>query len=165
MEIWILRHAMAEERATSGRDADRALTPEGVKRAERVARGLSRLEPELDWVMTSPYRRAKETAAPAARALKLEKKTRETAALEPGADPEDILQELRAARVRGALLVGHQPHLGFLVSRLLSGRPNVEVPLKKASLVWVSWEGGETGELRALIPPKILEGLSGMAGR
>lgn len=160
MEIWILRHAMAEDRAPSGRDADRSLTPEGVERAKTVAQGLKRLEPEIDCVMTSSYRRALETAAPAARALRLEK--RETSALEPSADPEDILEELRAAGVRGALLVGHQPHLGFLISRLLSGRPDVEVPLKKAALVWLTWEGGKTAELRALIPPKVLERLSGL---
>ena len=153
---------MAEDRAPSGRDADRSLTPEGVERAKTVAQGLKRLEPEIDSVMTSPYRRARETAAPAARALRLEKAMRETSALEPTADPEDILEELRAAGVRGALLVGHQPHLGLLISRLLSGRPEVEVPLKKAALVWLTWEGGKTAELRALIPPKVLERLSGL---
>jgi phosphohistidine phosphatase len=162
VEIWILRHASAEDRARSGRDADRSLTAEGAERANTVAKGLKRLEPQLDCVLTSPYRRARETADPAARALGLEKALRETSALEPTADPEDILGELRSAGVRGALLVGHQPHLGFLVSRLLSGRPDVEVPLQKAALVWLSWEGDGTAELWALIPPKVLERLAGL---
>jgi hypothetical protein len=42
MDVWILRHAKAEDRAPSGRDADRALTPDGKRRADTVGRGASR---------------------------------------------------------------------------------------------------------------------------
>src|ERR1700686_4214330 len=76
MDIWLLRHAVAEEVSASGRDADRALTPDGLRRAERVARGLAALEPSIDLVLTSPYRRARQTAEPAARALGLARQFR-----------------------------------------------------------------------------------------
>lgn len=161
MEIWLLRHAVAEDRAASGDDADRALTPEGRRRAQSVARSLGRLEPEIQRVLTSPYRRARETAEPAAQALGLGDALRETSALEPTADPESILEELRAEPLRGALLVGHQPHLGDLLGLLVARRAKMEFHLRKASLAWVTWDGREAGELRALIPAKVLERLAG----
>ncbi|MGH9399001.1 MAG: phosphohistidine phosphatase SixA [Thermoanaerobaculia bacterium] len=155
MDIWLLRHAAAEEVSTTGRDADRELTPDGARRAERVARGLAALEPAIDLVLTSPYRRARQTAERAARALGLEKNLRETRALEPGRDPRDILEELRAEQGAGVLLVGHEPQLGTLLGILVAGG-QAAFPLKKAMAAWVAAEGGE-GTLKALLPARVLE--------
>jgi phosphohistidine phosphatase len=156
MEIWLLRHAAAEDRAPSGRDADRTLTDDGHRRAREVGRGLARLEPEIVLVLTSPYARARQTAEAAARALKLEHNVRETRSLEPGADPEEVLGEVRAEGLASVLLVGHEPHMGTLLGRLVSGRPGTAIPMKKAALARVSWAGTGAGELRALLPPKVL---------
>ena len=81
----MLRHAVAEDAAPSGRDADRKLTPEGAARASAVARGLAGMASGIEAVLSSPYRRAKETAAPAAKALGLP--VTESRALEPGHSP------------------------------------------------------------------------------
>ena len=159
MEVWLLRHAAAEERSESGRDADRALTPEGEKRARAVACGLAALEPSIELVLTSPYRRARETADLAARALGLSRRLRESRALEPGRDPQEVLEEIRAEPAAGILLVGHEPHLGMLLGRLVTGRPLLTLPLKKAAVARVEWDGTGAGELRALLPPRILERL------
>src|SRR5215831_17452025 len=106
MEIWLLRHAAAEDRSSSGRDSDRTLTEDGHKRAREVARGLAALEPGIELVLTSPYARARQTAEPAARALKLSAKLRESRALEPDRDPSEILEEIQAEGVGSVLLVG-----------------------------------------------------------
>jgi phosphohistidine phosphatase len=156
MEVWLLRHAAAEARAPSGRDADRALTAEGIERARRVARGLAALAPEIGLVLTSPYRRARQTAEPAARALGLDGKLRESRALEPGRDPSEILEEI-AQLEESVLLVGHEPHLGVLLGRLVSGGRGLEIPLKKAAVARVELEDGNRGALRALLPAKVLE--------
>src|SRR5437870_3949081 len=63
MDVWILRHAKAEESAASGRDEDRALTRGGTRRAAAVARGLAALEPEIEAILTPPYPPAREAAA------------------------------------------------------------------------------------------------------
>ena len=160
MEIWLLRHAAAEDRSDSGRDADRTLTEDGHKRAREVARGLASLEPGIELILTSPYSRARQTAEPVARALKLTSKVRETAALEPGRDPHEILEEIVGEKVESVLLVGHEPHLGALLGRLIAGRPGLEVPMKKAALARLSWPGSGQAALRALLPPRILERLS-----
>ncbi len=156
MEIWLLRHAAAEDRASSGRDADRTLTEDGHKRAREVARGLAALEPAIELVLTSPYARARQTADPAARALKLSGRLRETSALEPDRDPDEVLGELRSEKVESVLLVGHEPHMGALLGRLVFGRAGHAIPMKKAAVARVSWEGSGAGSLRALMPPKLL---------
>ena len=156
MEIWLLRHAAAEERASSGRDADRTLTDDGHRRAREVARGLAALEPGIELVMTSPYARARQTAEPAARALKLSRGLRESAALEPDRDPDEILDELRSEKVESVLLVGHEPHMGALLGRLVYGRGGHPIPMKKAAVARVAWVGSGPGTLRALLPPKVL---------
>ncbi len=155
MDLWLFRHAVAEDRAQSGWDPDRALTPDGLRRAQAVARGLAALERAIERVISSPYRRALQSARPAAEALGL--RVTESDALEPDRDPEEILREV-AAEGSHALLVGHQPHLGSLLGLLLAG-PRVEIPMKKASIARVSIDGRWSGTLRAYLPPGILETL------
>jgi phosphohistidine phosphatase len=158
VEIWLLRHAMAEDRAASGRDADRTLTSDGKARAEAVAKGLAKLDPGIAAVITSPYKRARQTAEPAARELNLASRIRESEALEPSADPERILEELDAEELPSVLLVGHQPHLGALLGRLVGGS-GLEIPLKKAAVARIELSGRRSGELRALLPARVLEKL------
>ena len=157
MELWLLRHAAAEDRSPSGRDEDRSLTKEGAERAQAVARGLAALEPGIELVLTSPYLRARQTAEPAVEELGLEKSFRDSRALEPGSDPEEILGEAEAEGHDSVLLVGHQPHLGILLGRLVCGTPGSEIPLKKAAVARVSLEKGRRGSLKALLPAKVLE--------
>ena len=165
MEVWLLRHAAAEETAESGRDADRTLTADGEARARAVAKGLASLEPEIAVVLTSPYRRARQTAEPAAKALGLARDLRVTRALEPGRDPQEILDEVRAEGTSGVLLVGHEPHLGALLGRLVAGRPALTLPLKKAAVARVDWDGTGAGALRLLLPAAVLERLGSGRGR
>jgi len=156
MEIWLLRHAAAEERSSSGRDADRTLTEDGHKRAREVARGLAALETGITLVLSSPFARARQTAEPVARALKLSSHLRETSSLEPDSDPEEILAEVRSEKADAVLLVGHEPHLGALLGRLVFGKPGFSIPMKKASVARLSWEGSGPAALRALLPARVL---------
>jgi phosphohistidine phosphatase len=153
VDIWLLRHAAAEDESRSGRDADRALTPEGLARAKAVARGLALLEPSISRVISSPYLRARQTAEAAAGALGIAEVS-QSRALEPEAEPEEILNELGGSD-GDALLVGHQPQLGALLGRLIGG--DSEVPLSKAAIAQVTLTGRWSGALRAYLPPAVLE--------
>jgi len=155
-----MRHAAAEERASSGRDADRTLSEDGHRRAREVARGLAELEPGIQLILTSPYARARQTAEPVARALRLSGRLRETQALEPASDPEEILDEIRSEKVEGVLLVGHEPHLGNLLGRLVAGHAGLEIPMRKAAVARLSWSGSGQAMLRALLPSKVLARLA-----
>ncbi len=159
MELWLLRHAAAEDRAATGRDEDRELTAEGARRAREVARGLARMNPGIDLVLTSPLRRARQTAEPVVEALGLGKSFRQTRALEPDREPEEILEEVEAEGHDAVLLVGHEPHLGVLLGSLVTGPSGVEIPMKKAAIARVELQGRRRGALRALLPAKVLEEL------
>lgn len=158
MDLWLLRHAAAHDRAKSGRDEDRALTSDGVRRAREVAAGLASLDPGIEAVLSSPYRRALETAEPAAAALRLGK-VAILPALEPFGGAAGVVAALAARKQHALLLVGHQPLLGALVGLLVFGDERREVPLRKAGVARISWEPRGAGRLEALFPPKVLSRL------
>lgn len=163
MIIHLLRHAEAEDVSPTGRDADRRLTDDGRRRMKTVAKAIAKLDPAYDAILVSPLLRARETAEPVAEACGHRKPLVETRALAPNAAPVDVLHELARLGPETALLVGHQPHFGRLFGLLLSGRPDLEIPMKKAG--FAAFEAGSDpslgrAELRFYLPPKLLEDLS-----
>ncbi len=61
MDLYLVRHATAEDRAETG-DDERALTEEGKAKMIRATRGLAKLKVRPDLILASPLRRARETA-------------------------------------------------------------------------------------------------------
>lgn len=163
MILHVLRHAEAEDVAPSGRDADRRLTEDGKRRMKAVAKAVAALDPGYDTILVSHLVRARETAEAVAEACGFRGELVETKHLGPNADPEELLHELARRKPRSVLVVGHQPHLGRLLGLLLTGRRDMEIPMKKASLSGL--EVGEDpsmgrAELKFHLPPKILELIS-----
>lgn len=159
MEIWILRHAKAEEGGPGMRDEERALTPGARERMRAAARTIARLEPGFQAIWTSPLKRARQTAEPVARALDQEEDLIETDALAPDADPSEILKEIQKRRMERVLLVGHMPHLGKLLGYLITGRAGTVVEMKKGALARVAIEGKTPtlpGTLTLLLTSKAL---------
>src|SRR5881296_3750904 len=95
MEIYILRHGIAEEASHGMRDADRALTPEGASKLLQVLRRARAVDVEPSLILTSPYRRARETAEIAAKSLRGESTLLETPALTPESSPEAVWEAIR----------------------------------------------------------------------
>lgn len=69
MELLIIRHGLPIRVEGLGGPADPGLAPEGVAQAEALT---ARWAPQVDAVVSSPMRRARETAAPLADALAVE---------------------------------------------------------------------------------------------
>ena len=160
MELYLLRHATAEDRAASGRDADRKLTKEGLDKLRRVSKFAAAAGVRPSLVLTSPYARAVETASAAARVLKYEGDLVKTSHLEPGAKPQDVWNEVRSHRGQeSVLLVGHEPLFSALASWML-GSTRVSVDFRKAALLRIDFEslGAEPrGALRWMITPKLAD--------
>ena len=138
--LYLLRHGIAEEHRPGLADADRALTADGVRKTELAAAGMKRLGLSPDRILTSPLRRARETAEIVAAELCPELEIQIFAPLGTGATPEDLLSRLRQpSGPSGVFLVGHQPQLGMLASYLLTGTEGlVPLPFKKAGMAAVS---------------------------
>jgi phosphohistidine phosphatase len=150
MDLILWRHAEAEE---DGPDLERRLTPKGRKQAKRVAAWLLQRLPSKIAVLSSPARRARQTAD----ALELRAKLVEE--LAPGAGVGDVLEAADWPRRKSAVLVvGHQPTLGCVAGYLVSGSP-VEWSIKKGGLWWLSYRvrGGESQVVvRAVIAPDLV---------
>ena len=138
MELYLLRHAIAVERGTSGYadDSLRPLTREGRRKMQVAAIGMKRLELVFDGLVSSPYARARETAEIVAGRFRLGRKLRFSEHLQPAGNARLLLLELkRLTRARGRwLLVGHEPDLSRLAAKLMGGSPSLGLKLKKGAL-------------------------------
>jgi phosphohistidine phosphatase len=156
MEIYVLRHGEAEERDTGLADRDRKLTAKGKRDLKAVLKVARKAGVAPDLILTSPLRRAQETAAIAAEVLGC-KRVVETRNLLPGAGPELVWKEICTDhKVENILLAGHQPHLGSLIGLLLEAP--LMVDLKKGSLVRIETRGKlgpPRGVLKWMITPKM----------
>lgn len=115
MDLWLIRHAIAEDAAVGGDDDRRALTPEGRERFARGVRGLARIGTRFDLLLHSPLLRAQETADLLESVCDGE--TAVTAAL--AREPDDELLAAIDGDVVG--LVGHEPWLSQTLAWLVFG--------------------------------------------
>ena len=136
MELFVIRHAIAEPLGKKNEFSDekRALTDEGRERMREVVNGLAKLGVEFDLILTSPLARAVETAEIVGAAVGLTKKEiKQSNNLAPGASVEHLFAEIKGlAGVEAIALIGHQPDLGGLISRIIqSDRGELSIQLKK----------------------------------
>ena len=158
MEIYILRHGIAEAAHAGMKDADRALTPEGAKKLQPVLRRARGVDVEPSIILTSPYRRARETAKIAVEALRGGGRLVDSPALTPESSPEAVWDEIRAHKGEAqVMIVGHEPLLSAVYAHLL-GEPSVQIDVKKGSLGRIDvdrFSGSPRGVFRWLIYPKL----------
>jgi len=137
MDIYILRHGIAEDGHPGQPDSERALTPEGKKKLRAVLRtaGAAGVSPTL--ILTSPYKRAVQTAQLAAEILNYKGDMLRTHALEPGSRPQSAWEEIRVNKdEQSILLAGHEPLFSALTAYLL-GSPDLPIDFKKGALACV----------------------------
>ena len=144
MELYVLRHAIAEERDSERfpDDSLRPLTDRGREKMRRIAAGIKRLGVEFDEILSSRYVRARQTAEIVAEVYSFRRKIGRIELLEPDRDPKDLIRMLKQKyrKADSLMLVGHEPHLGHLISELLLGKTRLQLTLKKGGLCKVSWD-------------------------
>jgi phosphohistidine phosphatase len=164
MQLLIVRHAPATPRGQDSiPDAARPLTPRGEARFRESARGIARLLPSADVVLSSPLLRARQTAEIAAEAWQGVRVSLETA-LAAG-DLSTLLPLLaRHAKRDVVALFGHEPQLSLLLAHLLGCDFPEAVAFRKggAALVEVADPTVRgAAQLLWLLPPRILRRLGG----
>jgi phosphohistidine phosphatase len=163
MQLLIIRHAIAEDKeafARTGRpDTERPLTKRGQKVMARVAKGLRRQVKSIDVLAASPLVRAAQTAAIVAKEYG-EIAVDTVPALDPESAPAAFAAWLRTQRdAEVVAVVGHEPHLGMLVTWLMSGLRDSHVTLEKAGACLLEIEGqpgARSATLRWLLTPEVL---------
>jgi phosphohistidine phosphatase len=140
MEVYLLRHGIAEEPRSGRPDSERALTDEGREKLRRVLRRARAAGVAPEAIVSSPYRRALETAEAARLELGFKGAVERSAALVPEASPYDAWEELRARRGDTAiLLASHEPLMSSMAAFLLDC-PTLQLEMKKGALVRIDCE-------------------------
>ena len=155
MQLFVIRHAVAQDPEPGGDDAERQLTPSGRAKAVRAIRGLRALDLHFDRVLTSPWRRAMQTAQLLASISHDPPLATELLTQKPNAD----LLALIGASSTATAVVGHEPWLGELAAWLAFGdaKHGDAILIKKCGVLWLEGTPVPGGmQVRAAIPPKLL---------
>jgi phosphohistidine phosphatase len=137
MQIYVLRHAIAEDAAPGQSDSERRLTLQGKKKLRKILSRARTAGVEPDIVLTSPYVRAVETAEIALEQLCADGKVVETEVLTPASNPLAIWEEIRRHQQLGQIiLVGHNPLLSEAICFLI-GACRDAIDLRKGALACV----------------------------
>jgi phosphohistidine phosphatase len=140
MDLYLLRHGIAEEGGTGMADADRALTAEGRRKLRQVLTAACDAKVSLDLIVSSPLKRALQTADVARKTLKYRGEMLKTKALQPGAPVEQVWDEIRDYHDKNCvLLVGHNPLFSYLAAYLLNSS-GMQIDFKKGGLMKISFE-------------------------
>ncbi|MGI9073492.1 MAG: SixA phosphatase family protein [Bryobacteraceae bacterium] len=140
MQVYLLRHGAAEEDRSGLSDADRALTQDGRRKLRQTLQTASQADVRPTLIFTSALKRAIETAEIAQELLGYKGEVLRTEALLPGSSVEGVWGEIRVhANETAIVLVGHNPLFAELPGYLL-GVPELQVDVKKGSLLRIDFE-------------------------
>ncbi len=135
MRLFVLRHAIAEEPRAGKPDSARQLTEPGRAKARRMLAHARSVGVRPASILSSPYRRAAQTAEIACAELQHPHPAIETRSLLPYVSLFDLWEEIRAQAAAGdVMVVGHNPQLSSLTAALLGARSDA-LWLKKSGLV------------------------------
>ena len=168
MELYLVRHAIAEERDARRwpDDRDRPLSDRGRARFERAARGLGHAAPDIDRVLSSPATRAWQTAEMLSGGAGWPAPEAEES-LSPAVTAAQALRAIAARTLAGGevperiAIVGHEPTLSALAA-LLTGGPGWAIDWRKGGAARIDTAGHPapgSGVLLWFLPPRLLRAL------
>lgn len=164
MDLYLFRHGKAEEKTglvTS--DSGRKLTEIGIKEIETISKSLKVLDIEVDYIISSPLKRAKQTADIISKdLLKRKKQFLIWDELKPEIPVEETIKKIYSLNFSSIMFVGHEPHLSSLISNIISGSTKTEILLKKGGFAHIELISNTPvlrGTLKSLMTPKQLKKL------
>jgi phosphohistidine phosphatase len=166
MNVYLLRHAHALDIGEQGSrtDEERPLSDEGRRQTVLVADAVKRLGLKFDQVLSSPLRRALETAQELCRHLDLPETVLQTCdPLEPGGSTKKLMKRLRSLEATEVVLVGHSPDLGEQGGWLI-GSKQTQLDIPKAGLAAIRCDSPPrkgVGALIWMLTPELLGALKG----
>ncbi|WP_406700039.1 phosphohistidine phosphatase SixA [Singulisphaera sp. Ch08] len=162
-QLYLLRHGQAVDHGDPGfADDDRPLTPAGEKRVKQVAKGLNRLDFEVDRILSSPLPRARKTAEIVADVLGISECLEFADVLRAGSQASKVHEWLGTRAEARIMLVGHNPTLSDLISLLIAAGPATSpFELGKAGIAALSGTISSPMTLDWLARPRLLRKLGG----
>lgn len=161
MFLYFLRHASAGQRLiTAKKDEKRGLDKDGIEQCGYIGRALASLGVQVEVIVSSPLKRATQTAALVGNEMGHEGKLAMENGLRPQANFADFQKMLeKYAQQDSVLLVGHNPNLREFLGRVISDSGcEAVVELKKGAVAKVEMRRN-SGSLSWCITPRILRTL------
>lgn len=165
MELFILRHGEAGQRSTRASDRKRPLTTAGKAEILEIAKALRIIGLKFDLVVTSPLKRAYDTAMIVSDIFKISNRVQVWNELAPEGQRAEIYRKIsQLTEEYAVLIVGHQPLLGEIVNDVIhEGKSSpCNLLLKKGGVVRLRLlrkSNIPRGELRWLLSPRILKNI------
>jgi phosphohistidine phosphatase len=159
MIVYFLRHGNAgERRANPVQDEKRPLDKEGMEQCRYVGRLLNSLDTHVDLILSSPLKRATQSASMVGNEIAYEQKIELTPALRPGAAYEAFRELLHMVNgLEAVMVVGHNPNLSrFLSLTATGGLSDCAMEMKKGSVARVEM-GSKRSVLNWLVPPRLIK--------
>jgi phosphohistidine phosphatase len=159
MIVYFLRHASAGEHlANPKKDEKRGLDQDGIEQCGYVGRALAALDVGVDALISSPLKRATQTASLVANEMGFEGKLQLENALRPDAPFADFRRMLtKYAKYESIMVVGHNPNLSEFLGRVIAeagGQAGVD--LKKGAVARIELRR-DSGNLNWCVTPKLLK--------
>ena len=166
MNVYFMRHANAGLRRDNPQlDAKRGLIKEGKEQCMLMARVLSALRVQIDTIVSSPLKRALQTAQFVGTELGYDAKVEISQALVPSASYPafQALIDKYAGR-EGILVVGHNPTLFQFLGRMITGNGGAAIRLRKGSIACIDMDH-HPPRLQWLLDPRACRWIYESAGK
>jgi phosphohistidine phosphatase len=166
LELYVMRHGEAVKNVQSGlsaSDADRPLTITGKREVEEISYFLKKLNIKFSLVISSPLKRAHQTALIVSKIFKVVNQLEDWDELKPEAAKQALVDKL--SKLKGdstILIVGHEPFLSSFISEVAFGNSSGNLVLKKGGFVRLRVLSNfprMTAELRWLLSPRLMRRL------
>jgi len=161
MIIYFLRHASAGQSLSSPKkDEKRGLDDVGIQQCGDIGRALLALDVPIDVIISSPLKRAAQTASLVGNEIGYEGKLQFDDALRPGANfPAFRAMLQKYSKYDAVMVVGHNPNLSEFLGRVISGAGcEASVDLRKGSVARVEMRRN-SGRLDWCITPKLVRAI------
>ncbi len=157
MIVYFLRHASAgQSKSDPVKDEKRALDEEGIQQCGYIGRALAALDVHVDVMISSPLKRASQTASLVGNEMGYEGKLVIDRALLPEAAFQafrDLLN--RHSRQEAILVVGHNPSMSEFLGKLIGDGAEASVDLKKGAVAKVEVDR-KMAALHWCLTPKVV---------
>lgn len=153
LQLWLMRHGIAEDPDYAGSDAGRALTDLGRQQVAAAAAWLGErvAVPQVIW--HSPLLRTEQTAHTVAETLRIPISPQAKTVLAPGMTADRLLAAVGASGAEVILCVGHQPDIGAAIQDCIGGGRFGVAPGTIASITFGSQVVSGAGMLRWYVDP------------
>jgi len=157
MNLYLIRHSIAENITIDKKDFDRELTEEGKFVIKKTSEAWKNYVGNIDVVLTSPLRRAMQTAEIISSKLQDIPNVSKDNNLGTGSRTADLIDILNSFEYKNVMVVGHQPDLSYHLNNFC-GTGSFNLAFPPAALAKIEFDNTikyGKGRLICFIPPII----------